>query len=168
MNDANGISELDLSGLLTLENINIANCGNLTSVMLPGYYSLANNTLKYLNVSGTRMTKVDISNCSNLQHFHANSCPDLCEIITGPRNTDLCILQACANPRLKSVEATCCRQCATFNLRDCPALETVTHPEEFDVIPTFHLGGCSSLFLKTRDSLNAIRTGKYVHTDRLP
>jgi hypothetical protein len=167
INANSSISELNLSGLNALRNINVAGCENLKSLILSEYYDFANSTLEYVNVSGTAIESLDISRYGNLRNVRATSCPKLRTITCGPKNAALHSLQACDNLELVDVGLQNCPECTTINLRGCPKLAVLRLPEQFNGIATINLLDCGRpLSSDVQKSLDAISGGKYVHVDK--
>ncbi|MDR2341339.1 MAG: hypothetical protein LBD72_03365 [Puniceicoccales bacterium] len=156
------IESMDISQLTTLKHIDFSQCENLSTLTLPQN----GGEISEIRVTNTKITNLDISNCRHLTTVYAHDCPCLNKITGGQNNGELRDLKACNNPMLKNVSLQFSEKCAQINLRDCPSLTTLEHPQKFVVNTTIFLTGCGQLSSTTRDSLAGITKNNDIHMDK--
>jgi hypothetical protein len=171
INAAAGVKEISIMRLSNLVNLNVVNCDGLKTLELPTAERCRDPKLQYLNISGSGISEINVSNFRGFQRLYADSCPNLRSISVGNLHTfydsALQFVHARGNPSLERVSIFGkTPNCKTFNFCDCPNLSDIwIRPNKFNCVPTFNLTGCHKLSSETQKSLNAVQGEKYVYMD---
>ena len=135
------ITALDVSALTELENLSCAYCTNLTSLNLYYYYDTSygdnhNDAMKTLNVSGTKLTELNLnhfrflenfscSGCTSLKSLHLFNCRQLETLtIRGMYGSELKYLDARYALKLKTLDCSN-NQLTELYVTNCCSLETL-------------------------------------------
>ncbi|MCR4852093.1 MAG: leucine-rich repeat domain-containing protein [Prevotella sp.] len=135
------ITALDVSALTELENLSCAYCTNLTSLNLYYYYDTSygdnhNDAMKTLNVSGTKLTELNLnhfrflenfscSGCTSLKSLHLYNCRQLETLtIRGKYGSELKYLDARYALKLKTLDCSN-NQLTELYVTNCCSLETL-------------------------------------------
>jgi hypothetical protein len=161
INNAASIEELNLSELINLSYLNIANCQRLKLLTFPTEI----NRLNEIHINGIAIQSLNIPASINeifIEHCHA-----LKYIIS---NSISCLrkLHACCNASLVHVDISRSIRCEDIDLSACPSLKTLAHTRYSGWHPSICLTGCPSLSSESRKSLNAIPQKRLYMDAELP
>ena len=133
------ITALDVSALTALENLSCAYCTSLTSLNLYYDYTYGyshNTVMKTLNVSGTKLTELNLDNFWHLENFSCSGCTSLKRLsmknndaletltIRGMYGSELEYLDISASLKLKTIDCSN-NQLTELKVLYCHSLETL-------------------------------------------